>query len=214
MACGAEMASAAPQNPPQEKQPQQPAGASAPAGVPQPASGNAEQIVGAIPQAKKFKAMGMSYDSYVVVVTTKRMVFAMLTSKDLQQAANEAREKAKAEGKGFFGAWGDQLKATFKYGEKYLSMHPDQILAENPSNFAVDNGAISEIKLSIKRTSSNNTSHVSDFDMHVKTPRGEMTYRIDENNDNVNLLRGVYGERVKMPFGYVSKGPVKFRLGV
>jgi hypothetical protein len=179
-----------------------------------PPSGDMERTIGAIPQARKYKSMGMTYDSYVVVLTTRRMVFAMLTSKEMQQAANEARDKAKAEGKGFFGAWGDQLKATFKYGEKYLSMPPDQVLAQNPGNFAIENSTISEVKLSLKRSSGNKATYSSDYDMHVKTPRGEQTFRIDENGDNINLLKEVYGERVKMPFGYMYKGPVKFKLGI
>lgn len=214
MSCGTEMAPAASQPNSQETLQTQQAGAPMPQGLYKSASGDMEQTIGAIPQAKKFKTMGMTYDSYVVVLTTRRMVFAVLTSKEMQQAANDARDKAKAEGKGFFGAWGEQLKATFKYGEKYLYMPPDQIVAQNPANFAIENSTITEVKLSIKRSSSNKVTYASDFDMHVKTPRGEQTFRIDENSDNINLLKEVYGDRVKMPFGYAYKGPVKFKLGI
>ena len=60
-------------------------------------------------------------------------------------AAQQARDHAKAEGKGFWGQWSDQLRATFGYINKYLTMPPQTILSETPGNFALPNNAISEI---------------------------------------------------------------------
>ena len=54
---------------------------------------------------RKMKSLGR-YDSYAGVVTTERMIFAQLTADMLNQAAQQARDQAKAEGKGFFGQWG------------------------------------------------------------------------------------------------------------
>jgi hypothetical protein len=92
-------------------------------------SGDGEQTVGVIPNAKRMKSMGR-YDSFALVVTTRRMIVAQLTSEMLTKAANDARENAKSEGKGFFAAWGAQLKTAFTYSGKYLEMPPDSIIAE------------------------------------------------------------------------------------
>jgi hypothetical protein len=34
---------------------------------------------------------------------------------------------------------------------------------------------------------------------------GKQVFRMDENSDFTGLLKQVYGDRVKMPFGYFSK---------
>lgn len=180
----------------------------------QSAAGNGEQTVGAI-HAKKMKSMGLSYDSYTAVITTRRMIFAQMTSQMLTQNATNAREQAKSEGKGFFGAWGAQIKAGFSFGQRYLQMSPESILAENPGNFAIENNTISQIKIGLKRLNpgSSNTGP-QDFEMKIQTPMGEYVYRIDDSSNNEKLLKQVYGDRVKMPFGYFSKGPMKIKFGL
>ena len=47
-------------------------------------------------------------DSCVMVVTNRRMIIAQLTSQAMTDMAMQARERAKAEGKGFFGQWAEQ----------------------------------------------------------------------------------------------------------
>ena len=84
------------------------------------ASAPQEKILGIIPNVKKMKLTGQ--DTYAVVVTERRMILAQLTGEMLKQAAKEAQEKGKAEGKGFLDRWGDQLKATFTYSQKYWNI--------------------------------------------------------------------------------------------
>lgn len=175
-------------------------------------SGDGEQTVGVIPHAKRMKSMGR-YDSFALVVTTRRMIVAQLTSEMLTKAANDARENAKSEGKGFFAAWGAQLKTAFTYSGKYLEMPPDSIIAETPGNFALENSAISEIKVDLKKEYRGTNVTPKDFELHIQTSSGTYTYRTDDNDNYTKLLKQVYGERVKMPFGYFSKGPVKIKLG-
>ncbi len=167
-----------------------------------------------IPNAKRMKSLGR-YDSFAIVVTTRRMVIAQLTSAMLTQATNDAREKAKSDGKGFFGAWGAQLKTAFTYSGKYLEMSPESIIAETPGNFAIENSAILQIKVDLKKDNrGSNTMQNKDFELHIETPSGTYTYRTDDNDKYTNLLKQVYGERVKMPFGYFSKGPLKIKFGL
>jgi hypothetical protein len=148
------------------------------------------------------KSLGR-YDSYAGVVTTERLIFAQLTSEMLSQAAQQAREQAKAQGKGFFGAWGDQIKATMGYVNRYMSIPPQTILAETQGNFAVYNSTISEIKVHLKGDGENDGPR--ELEAEIKSSSGTFKYRLNEDSQLTDLLKRVYGERVKMPFGYFSK---------
>jgi hypothetical protein len=126
-----------------------------------------------------------------------------MTSEMMSAAAQQARDQAKTEGKGFFGQWGDQIKATMNYSRRYLSMQPQMILAETPGNFAVDNNGISEIKVHLKGDLERDQRR--EFEIEIKSTMGKYEFRMDENSDSTNLLKQVYDGRVKMPFGYFSK---------
>ena len=64
----------------------------------------------------------------------------------LKQAVAHARYGAEAEGRGFFAQWGAQLTAYSDLAGRYLATPPEQILHENPDNFAVDRSAIVKAK--------------------------------------------------------------------
>jgi hypothetical protein len=150
---------------------------------------------------RKVKSLGR-WDTYTGVVTSQRLIFAQMTSEMLKIAVQQSRDQAKAEGKGFFGQWSEQLKATFGYSQRYLTMPPQMILAETPGNFEFYNNTISEIKVKVKR---NEEGQVHDLEVEIHSTAGKVEFHIDENSDYTNLLKQVYGDRVKMPFGYLSK---------
>jgi hypothetical protein len=127
-----------------------------------------------------------------------------MTSEMLTQAAQQSREQAKAEGKGFWGQWADQLRATFGYAQKYMTMPPQAILAESPSNFAIYNNTIGEIKVHLKNAHREHNQR-RELEAEIFSSAGTYSYHMDENSEFTDLLKRVYGERVKMPFGYFSK---------
>jgi hypothetical protein len=150
---------------------------------------------------RKPKSLGR-WDTYTGVVTSQRLIFAQMTSEMLKIAVQQSRDQAKAEGKGFFGQWSEQLKATFGYSQRYLTMPPQTILAETPGNFELYNNTISEIKVKLKRDSE---GQVHELEVEIHSTAGKYEFHIDENSDFTDLLKRVYGDRVKMPFGYFSK---------
>jgi len=121
----------------------------------------------------------------------------------MNDAVKQSRDQAKAEGKGFWGQWADQLRATFGYSQRYLSMQPDVIVAETPGNFYLNNDSIVEIKVKLKSLDRENTRN--EFSVEFHSNAGKYEYHMDENSDSTDLLKKVYGDRVKMPFGYFSK---------
>jgi hypothetical protein len=150
---------------------------------------------------RKSKSLGR-WDTYTGVVTSQRLIFAQMTNEMLKTAVQQSRDQAKAEGKGFFGQWSEQLKATWGFSQRYLTMPPQTILAETPGNFELYNNTISEIKVKLKRDSE---GHVHELEVEIHSTSGKYEFHIDENSDFTDLLKRVYDNRVKMPFGYFSK---------
>ena len=159
-----------------------------------------EATVGAI-LFRKPKSLGR-WDIYTGVVTSQRLIFAQMTSEMLKTATQQSRDQAKAEGKGFFGQWSEQLKATWGYSQRYLTIPPQTILAETPDNFELYNNTISEIKVKLKGEREGEMRYL---EVEFHSTLGKFEFHIDENSDFTGLLKQVYGDRVKMPFGYFSK---------
>ncbi|MCW3996343.1 MAG: zinc ribbon domain-containing protein [Candidatus Bathyarchaeota archaeon] len=170
------------------------------ASAPSPQIGN--EVTYGVILLRKMKSLGR-YDSYAGVITSQRLIFAQLTSEMLTAAAQQARDQAKAEGKGFWGQWSEQLKGSFGYTKKYLTMPPQAILAETPGNYAIYNNSISEIKIHLKGANQHNQRR--ELEVEIRSSSGTQQFRMDENSNFTDTLKQVYGERVKMPFGYFSK---------
>ena len=162
---------------------------------------NSEVVVGAI-ILRQSKSFGR-WDTYTGVMTGQRLIFAQMTNDMIKAAAQQARDQAKAEGKGFWGQWADQMKGTFGYAQRYLAMQPQAILAETPGNFALYNNTIGEIKLKERLMREN--QQIYEFEVQIHSTQGKYEFIMDQNSDYVNLFKQVYGERVKTPFGYFNK---------
>jgi hypothetical protein len=162
------------------------------------ATANSEYVVGAI-ILRKSKSLGR-WDTYTGVVTSQRLIFAQMTSEMLKTATQQAREQGKAEGKGFFGQWAEQLKGIYGYAKRYLLMQPPAILAETMGNFALENNTISEIKLKERLIREN--QQIYEFEVQIHSTAGKYEYIMDQNKDYIKLLKQVYVGRVEAPFGY------------
>jgi hypothetical protein len=160
-----------------------------------------ERVIGVL-LFRKPKSLGR-WDTYTGVITGQRIIFAQMTQQMMNDAVKQSRDQAKAERKGFWGQWADQLRATFGYSQRYLSMQPDVIVAETPGNFYLNNDSIGEIKVKLKSLDRENTRN--EFSVEFRSNAGKYEYHMDENSDSTDLLKKVYGDRVKMPFGYFSK---------
>ena len=172
-------------------------------------AGSAEAVIGVIGNAKKMKMFGVSYDTYTLVITNRRMIFTQLTQALANTAIMEAQAKAKAEGKGFLGIVQDQMAASFGFALRYEKMTPDQALAETPGNVAIENSRISAIKMQLK--DSDNTNY-HEFKTVIESMDGKFEYMIAEDERFTNLLRTVYGDRLHMPLGYFSKAGVRIKF--
>jgi hypothetical protein len=135
-----------------------------------------EQVLGVI-LLRKPKSLGR-YDSFTGVVTNYRFIVAVMTSQMLNDAAMQARDQAKAEGRGFFGQWEDQLKATVNYTKRYLTMDPNTVLAESPGNFALDNQGIREVKIHLKNQQNMHRQHTHEFSIELVSAQGNYEFHM------------------------------------
>jgi hypothetical protein len=180
-----------------------------PQNAPGTAAGTGEEVMGVIANARKMKMLGASWDTYTIVVTSRRMILAQMTQSLLNAAIMEAQAKAKAEGKGFFAIMKDQMAAQFRFALRYETMSPEQSLAETPGNFAIENASITAVTMKLNESAE---MEYAEFRIIIESSSGKFEYMIGEDDRFINLLKAVYGERVHMPFGYFKAGGVRLKF--
>jgi len=154
-----------------------------------------EKLLGVIPLVRKPKSFGRS-DTYTLILTDSRMVFALLTSDMMKTAAAEAQRKGKEEGKGFLARWADQLKACSSFAERYWEMSPDAALGETKGNFALANSSVRRIKVSSKGGSDDDDESYTE--LKIESTAGKLEYRVDGDARSVrDVLSAVFGDRLK-----------------
>lgn len=158
-----------------------------------------ETIAAVIPLVRKPKSFGRS-DTYTLVVTDSRMIFAELTSDMMKQAAAEAQKRGKEEGKGFFARWGGQIKATMSFSDRYWQIPPEEALRENGKNFAVPNSSVRVIKAKMKSQGGDPDEPGRSYvELKIESSGGKYEFRVDGSNDKAirETLQGVFGDIVK-----------------
>lgn len=139
--------------------------------------------------------LGFSNETYTLVVTNERSIFAQLTSTMLNEQITKARKKAKEEGKGFFGQWGTQLKTNFNYQKKYENMKPDEILKETEKNFEIKNSDIEKVKYKWYQDQDAARNY---YEVVFKTKLDK--YKFKTETDPKQGLKSAYGDKLKTGF--------------
>ena len=151
-----------------------------------------EKIISVVPALVKKKFLGFSNETYTLIVTDTRCIFAHLSSSIMKKIAHDARADAKENGKGFFGQWGSQMAAALNYSQKYKTMNPEDILKENEKNFELSNSSIMNVKIRMYDDQSTARTH---YDVIIKSTNGKFSYRT-EQDPNIELKNGL-GNKVK-----------------
>ena len=156
-----------------------------------------ETVVGVVPTLKKGKSFGR-WDTYTMVVTDTRSIFAQMTSAMIQQIGKEAVQRAKEEGKGFFARWGEQIKAHIGFSQRYLSMSPQEALDENKGNFFINNDDIRKIKVRRKtKSGGSDNADIVVTEITIEAAGKKLDYTVDSlSGDTLDMLKGVFGSRV------------------
>jgi len=149
-----------------------------------------EPIKAIIPNLMISKSFGRA-DTYNLIVTDRRSIFAKLTNEIMNETIKKRRAKADAEGKGFFGKWKAQMASFNTYGDWYADKTPDQALAETQGNWAVDNSAIRDIKVNESSDDEGPTLYYLQF----TTITGKFDFKMQY--DPRQMLQQAYGSVVR-----------------
>lgn len=157
----------------------------------------AEKMVGLVPVAKKHK-FGRE-ETYAIVITDTRSIFAQLTESMLKKAGEECQLKGKETGRDFMQRWADEVKVKACFSERYWNIPPDDVLKETPGNFAIDNADISAIKITSKDEHwVNNEEGQKPAEMNIESQKGKHSFHIDKySDDTTGMLKKVFGDKVK-----------------
>ena len=152
-----------------------------------------EKIISIVPNLRKRKLLGFSNETYTIIIFENETVLAKLTSKIMKENAAKAKEKAKSEGKGFFGRWGAQLASSLNYSERYRNMSISDIKNETPGNLSFDNDTITKIKIRMNDQSQESGRIFYNIDFYAS---GEK-YKFTTEQDVETEFKKAFGNKVK-----------------
>lgn len=155
-----------------------------------------EKIISVIPGAYRPKSFGRK-DSFTIICTDERTIFAQFTGQMMKDAVKEARDKAKEEGKGFFGQWGAQMSSTSNYHNRYWETAPADILAETEGNFDLSHAQLDKLKAK-KKVEHDDDSFEVKTELQFESGKNKYKFMIDSySKDAIEELRKVYAEKVQ-----------------
>jgi hypothetical protein len=149
------------------------------------ASPKGETVKIIIPNLMLQKSWGRS-DTFNLIVTDQRSIFAKLTSQIMNDTIKMRREKAAAEGKGFFGKWAAQMSGFNTYTDRYQKITPDEAFLENKENFQIQNSLIKNVK-----SSSDGDDDHEMFNIEITTATQKLKFKTDYDPDKA--LKAAYG---------------------
>lgn len=175
--------------PPPQSYAQQPA--PPPAAI--PAAGG-EAVLGVLPILQRRKGLFGS-ESFAVVLTSHRLIFALVTNQMLQEAAAEAKQQARQQGKGFLSQWGAVMTSGLRFAQRYLHMAPNAILAEHSENFYFLHNQVQQVRL--KDSDPDEPNDRDQVEFHTTGGKHRFTISYGSLKDIREALKPLYGKRVR-----------------
>jgi len=159
---------------------------------------------------KKPKSFGR-WDTFNLLVSPQMVIIAPLTSEAINKAVMEARDRAKAEGKGFFGQWGAQMGTSFRYADRFKGWTPEAAFAENPGSVVIPNGSVSEVKLLKARKGGwGDDDERVFYKLEIRSAVGEYRFELDALDMQFQSFHQLFGGRFKTDAGF---GGSKMSIG-
>jgi hypothetical protein len=158
-----------------------------------------ERVTGIVTGAK-LKTGLLSSKTYTLVFTDRRLILAETTKAVASANVEAARSASKAEGKGWMGQWGAQMKAAFAFGAQYFEMDPDAIVAETPGNPVVTQADVARFKVD-RKMRSNGDDDQPYLRITIEGPAGKREFKTGSDEPSEQAVRamaaGVFGAAVR-----------------
>lgn len=152
-----------------------------------------EKVLSVVPRVIRKKGLlGLRQESYIVIVTEQRLLFARVNKALLARQTEELkqlRKQNKAEGRGFLSSWGDSIALGLSWYNRYLEMAPETILAESGENFFLKKSDILALKI---------VDHIGLNHADPKTPLPFFTIKTREQKYKFLLQKGVDSSQLKL----------------
>jgi len=145
---------------------------------------SAEQLVGIIPAVSRKKGF-ISVEAFNVVVTERRMIFAIMTTEMIKEEAKKAGKKGGLAG--IFNA----VTAGYSLYKRYLDMAPEAALKENPQNFFVDLNRIKKVKVKEGRNLTRGIGVPRYEDSHLEVETAGEKYKFTVPHNFIGTAREV-----------------------
>lgn len=153
-----------------------------------------EAVLSVLPILQRRKGLFGS-ESFAVVLTSHRLIFALVTSQMLQDAAKEAKEQARQQGKGFFNQWGAMMSSGLRFSQRYLGMAPNSIMAEHRENFYLLHNQVQQVRL--KSSDPDEPNDRDQVEIHSNSGKQRFTITYGSLKDIREALKPLYGNRVR-----------------
>ncbi len=169
-----------------------------PAPTPVPTQPQGERVLGVIAGVQRKKGL-FGFQTFNVIVTPQRIVFAEMTGAMQKEAVKQAAEQAKREGKRFFGQWGAQFGWLQTVVDRYAAMSPEQALRENAANFALTPAQVRRVRVHREVHRDDDNSRVATDHLAIEATTGKYAFKLTAGNPDEarNLLREVFGGSVQ-----------------
>ena len=99
---------------------------------------NAELIMDVLTGLQRRKGfLGLKVETFNLIVTSRRLVFAAVSSGLMKEAIMQARREAKGHGAGFMGQWGAQLGWMKVLERRFFLIAVNAFLEQFPGSFSL-----------------------------------------------------------------------------
>ncbi len=164
---------------------------------PQPAEPQqaAEKIVAALPAGTQRSGfLGLKFENFVLVLTNKHILVAKQTSQMMKENVRQAKQAAKQSGSGFFGQWGAVIGSNSS--QRYLQMHPQEILNETAGNYSIANNQIRSVQIKENFDHEDANSEVK-LTLKLVSGKIQLTYTRTSKNEIKQILQQTLGDLVR-----------------
>jgi hypothetical protein len=162
--------------------------------APWPPAQPAEPILAVLSQMALRKGM-LKVLEYNLVVTPQRLVFARVTQKMIGDAAMEAKQAVRDQGKGRMAQWGAVVGARQHICDRYRQMSVESILAEDPESFFYPLQQVREIRTGSDSDADDNTTEW----LQVQTTTSKLRFTLAGGGSDSarKALKQVLGDLVR-----------------
>ena len=153
-----------------------------------------ETIVGIIPNVRS-GILGQK--AYNLVLTTKRMIVAQLTSQMIKDEAQRRALESKERGEGRLTRYASTVTAGTSLYKRYEAMPVPEILGENPGNYAIEAGQVKSFRIKKGGVIYDGTNQLRNrpHELHLKWAEGKTVFKFSSVDDKEAkaLVQKIFG---------------------